>query len=195
MIRRGALLTALALVAALLAPAALAAPQGGAEAASAAVASQAKCLSKQWRKHGGPEGGRASALKAHFDCFPADPSRFVALFDGAGPLAADHSAHFELFFAARPAIGERAWSTKAVGVLADGEWRAGPLDLYTDLLLMQMKARAPALLDAAGKLDDITLAAFWRALFGSEAGLKPDAAVCAGREGLRACAALAALAP
>ena len=186
MIRRGALLTALALVAALLAPPAL---------AERDLTAQAACLAKQLRKHGGPEGGRASALKAHFECFPAEAARFVVLFDGAGPLAADHGAHFELFFAARGAVPEREWSTKAVGVLADGEWRAGPLDLYTDLLLMQMKARAPALLDAAGKLDDITLAAFWRALFGSEAGLKPDAAVCAGREGLRACAALAALAP
>ena len=163
------------------------------------LAAQAACLAKQLRKHGGPEGGRASALKAHFECFPDDPQRFVALFDGdvdaGGPLVADHSAHLELFFAARGAVSERDWSAKAVGVLAGGEWRAGAVDLYADLLLMQLKARAPALLDAAGKLDDAALAKFWRALFGSAAGFKPDAAVCADRAALHACALLATLPP
>lgn len=162
------------------------------------LAAQAACLAKQLRKHGGPEGGRASALKMHFECFPADPERFVALFDlnpgATGVLAADHAAHLELFFAARPAAGERAWSTKAVAVLAGGAWREGPVDLFADLLAMQMEARAPALLDAAGKLDDAALASFWRALFGGAAGFTPDASVCAGRETLRACAALATLA-
>lgn len=165
-------------------------------AAERDLGAQAGCLAKQLRKHGGPEGGRASAMKAHFECFPADPERFVALFDAnasaVGPLAADPSAHLELFFAARPAVGERAWSSKAVGVLAGGEWRAGAVDLYGDLLLMQMKARAPALLDAAGRLDDAALAAFWRTLFGGSEGFKPDATICAGRETQRACAMLAA---
>ena len=156
------------------------------------VSAQAACLAKQLRKHGGPEGGRASALKAHFGCFPVDPVRFGALFEGDGPLAADHSAHLELFFAARPAIGVRAWSTAAIGALAGGAWRAGAVDLYADLLLMQIKARAPALLDAAGKLDDAALESFWRALFGSAEGFKPDATVCSGRETTRACVALAA---
>jgi hypothetical protein len=177
-------LALLALATALVAPPAL---------AERDAAAQAACLAKQLRKHGGAEGGRASALKAHFGCFPDDPQRFVALFDGEGPLAADHSAHLELFFAARPAVGERAWSTKAVGALAGGEWHAGAVDLYADLLLMQMKARAPALLDAAGKLDDAALAAFWRASFGSAEGFKPDPAVCKGRETQRACVVLAAL--
>jgi hypothetical protein len=164
-------------------------------AAERDLGAQAGCLAKQLRKHGGPEGGRASAMKAHFECFPADPERFVALFDtnanAVGPLAADHSAHLELFFAARPAVGERTWAVKAVGVLAGGEWRAGAIDLYADLLLMQIKSRAPAPLDAAAKLDDAMLAAFWRALFGGAEGFKPDATLCAGRETQRACAMLA----
>lgn len=172
---------ALALVAAL-----LAAPAQ----AERDLEAQATCLAKQLRKHGGPEGGRASALKSHFECFPADPERFIALFEG--PLAADHSAHLELFFAARPAAGERAWSAKAIGVLAGGAWRAGPQDLYADLLAAQIKARPAAPLDAASKLDDAALDAFWQALFGGAAGFRPDAAVCAGRESTRACAALVA---
>lgn len=181
-------LAALVLGAALLAPPAL---------AERDLAAQSACLAKQLRKHGGAEAGRASAIKAHFGCFPADPQRFVALFvgdvDAAGPLAADHSAHLELFFAARGAVPERDWSAKAVGVLAGGEWRAGAVDLYADLLLMQLKARAPAVLDAAGKLEDPQLTAFWRALFGSAEGFKPDEAVCAGREVQRACTVLATL--
>ena len=181
---RCAVFAALALAAALVAPPAL---------AERDLAAQAACLAKQLRKHGGPEGGRASALKAHFECFPTDPQRFVALFDGTGPLAADHSAHLELFFAARGAVSERDWSAAAVGVLAGGAWRPGAIDLYADLLLLQLRARAPALLDAAARLDDAALESFWRALFGSQAGVRPDATVCAGREVQRACTVLATL--
>lgn len=166
-------------------------------AAEREVAAQAACLAKQLRKHDGPEGGRASAMKAHFECFPDDPQRLVALFDaasdGVAPLAADLSAHLELFFAARGAVSEREWSVKAVGVLVGGAWRPGAVDLYADLLVLQLKARPPALLDAAGRLDDAALGSFWRALFGSAAGFMPDAAVCAGREMQRACAVLTTL--
>ncbi len=190
---RRAVLAALALAAALVASPALAAPQGGAGAANAPIDAQARCLAKQLRKHGGPEGGRASALKAHFECFPADPQRFVELFDAGSPLAADHSAYLELFFAARGAVSEREWSAKAIGVLAGGAWRPGAIDFYADLLLLQLRARAPALLDAAGRLGDAALESFWRALFGSAEGFKPDAAVCAGREVQRACTVLATL--
>jgi hypothetical protein len=182
---RRARLAALALVIASLAPAAQ---------ADRDPAAQAACLAKQLRKHGGPEGGRASAMKAHFACFPDDPSAFVALFDAGGPLAADLDAQLELFFATRGAVPEREWSAKAVGVLAGGEWRAGAVDLYAGLLKLQLKARAPPILDAAGKLDDAALASFWRALYGSATGIKPDPAPCIGRESQRACAALAAIA-
>ena len=194
---RRAVLAALALAAALVAPPALAAPQGSAGAANAPIDAQARCLAKQLRKHGGPEGGRAAALKAHFECFPTDPQRFVALFvgdgDAAGPLAADHSAHLELFFAARGAVSEREWSASAIGVLAGGAWRPGAIDFYADLLLLQLRARPPALLDAAGRLDDAALESFWRALFGNATEFAPDAAVCAGREVQRACAVLTTL--
>lgn len=103
--------------------------------------SQAVCLAKQLRKHGGPEGGRASALKAHFVCFPADAARFSALFEGDGALAADHSAHVELFFAARGAVRERDWCEKALGVSAGAA--SGPAaQLVAGLLREQKRACA-----------------------------------------------------
>lgn len=99
------------------------------------LGSQAACLAKQLRKHGGAEGGRASALKAHFDCFPADAARFSALFEGDGPLAGDHSAHVELFFAARGAVREREWCEKALGASA----AQGPAAQLVAGLLRQQK--------------------------------------------------------
>jgi len=171
--------------------------QAGPAYAERDIEDQAACLAKQLRKHGGPEGGRATALKTHFDCFPGDPERFLALFEtlpnAIGPLSADHVAHLELFFAARPAVGERAWSAKAIGVLTDHEWREGALDLYADLLALQLKERRAAPFDAIAKLDDAALTRFWQTLFGSVSGFKPDATVCAGRESSRACLALASL--
>lgn len=101
------------------------------------VAAQAACLAKQLRKHGGPEGGRASALKLHFECFPADPERFVALFEGDGALAADHSAHIELFFAARGAVRDRDWCEKALGASVGGA--SGPAAQLVAGLLRDQK--------------------------------------------------------
>jgi hypothetical protein len=104
-------------------------------------AAQAACLAKQLRKHGGPEGGRASALKAHFDCFPEDAARFSALFEGDGALAAVHSAHIELFFAARGAVREREWCAKALGASAGAA--PGPAaQLVAGLLREQKRACA-----------------------------------------------------
>jgi hypothetical protein len=172
----------LALAASLLAPTA---------AAERDAAATAACLAKQLRKHGGPEGGRASAMKGHFECFPDDPQSFITLFGTQGALVADHSAHLELFFAARPAIGERKWSAKAVAVLASGEPRPAAVVLYGELLALQLEARPPAVLDAAAKLDGITLAEFWLALQAGPVGTRVAAEVCAARAAHRACAARA----
>ena len=162
---------------------------GSAPAVHAAkdVAAQASCLAKQLRRHDGPEGGRASAMKGHFECFPEDPQRFVALFGAGGTLTADHEAHLELFFAARPALGERAWSAKAVGGLAAAEPRTVAASLYSELLALQLEARPAALLDTVAKLDDVALAAFWSALQAGPVGARVAAAVCAERSAHAAC--------
>lgn len=156
------------------------------------VASQAACLAKQLRAQNGAEGGRGAALKSHFDCFPQDPRRFAELFDGAGPLADRPSPHLEMFFAARTSVSERAWSAKAVGVIAGGEWRRGIVARYALLLRINIKARPTGPLDAAGQLDDGALESFWRVLFTSQDGYQPDRSLCGHRDN-RACDALAAI--
>lgn len=156
------------------------------------IEAQAGCLAKQLRAFSGSEGGRGSAMQAHFECFPADPQRFAALFEGAGPLADRPAPHLELFFAARPSVSERAWSAKAVGVLAGGEWRAGIVSRYALLLRINIKARPTGPLDAAGRLNDSALVSFWRTLFGSEDGYLPDRSLCGHRDN-RACDVLAAI--
>ena len=157
------------------------------------LTAQAACLAKQLRKHGGPEGGRAAALKAHFECFPADGARFGALFTGDGPLVADHAAQLELFFAARGAVPERAWSAKAIGVLVGAHWERGAVDLYAQLLAQQMAERPAGPIDALSKLDQAVIDPWWRAFKGAPRGERNvDPRICSGRETTRACAVVAA---
>lgn len=165
----------------------------GAAHAERDAASAAACMSKQLRKVNGSEGGRLSAMQAHFDCFPGDAREFSRIFEGAGPLAGDPSPHFELFFAARPSVNEREWSAKAVGAIAGGEWSSGAIARYALLLRINLKSRPTAPLEAAARLDDARLESFWRVLFGSAEGFYPDYSVCKGRLDNRACARLAAL--
>jgi len=180
-------LRALALVVAVLsAPAAWA----GRDAESAA-----SCMAKQLRKVNGSEGGRLSAMQAHFDCFPDDPRTFSRIFDGAGPLAANPSPHFELFFATRPSVNEREWAAKAVGALAGAEWSTGATARFALLLRINIKARPTAPLDAAARLDEPSIESFWRVLFGSAEGFYPDRSLCKGRLDNRACIKLTAISP
>jgi hypothetical protein len=156
--------------------------------------SQAACMAKQERLHGGGESGRGSALRAHFECFPDDQRSFERIFEGAGPLAGESNAHFEMFFAARPSVNERAWAAKAVGVLAGGEWRPGIVARYALLLRINIKSRPSAPLDAIARYDDATIELFWRNLFGSDEGFQPDLSLCKGRDDSHACDVLAAIA-
>lgn len=151
---------------------------------------QAACLTKQLRALSGSESGRGGALRAHFECFPTTAKRFSQLFEGWGPLADRPERHFDVFFAARGSVSEREWSAKAVGVIAGGEWSAGTVERYAQLLRLAIASRPTAPLDAAADYGEADIESFWRVLFGSRDGFASDPGVCRGRGGHRACEVL-----
>jgi hypothetical protein len=147
-----------------------------ADPSSAAVLEvSASCLTKQLRKQRGAEAQRASALQAHFKCFPVDAGAFSALFGAGGPLAAEGERHLELLHAARPLVGERKWCAVAVGVLLGGE-RDALRGLHADLLVGQAGARPNCVLDELARRSPEERAAFW-----TLSGAAARTALCTGR--------------